>query len=147
MNVRVVRAGISELPLARQAISEIHARICEGDESLSAFLGNDTCYLYLAVAGTEVACSLNGYALMHPHSCRPQFLLYEIDVRESWRRQGIGSGLIEAFIDEARRLDAIGVWVVTDQANDAAMAMYRKCGFSCSDVGDVVFSLEPSAPR
>lgn len=86
--------------------------------------------------------SLNGYALTHPHRPEPQFLLFEIDVRESRRREGIGSALINAFIEEAHRLDAFGIWVVTDHQNAEAEAMYRKCGLQTSELDDAVFSVE-----
>ena len=109
---------------------------------IEAFLADDSHYLYVAVAGEEVVGSLNGYALTHPHTRRPQFLLYEIDVREAWRRRGIGTRLIDAFLAEAKRLDAFGVWVVTDRENTAAMAMYRGCGLVTSDLHDVVFSAD-----
>jgi ribosomal protein S18 acetylase RimI-like enzyme len=142
MTVEILRAGVPELPLARQAICDIHGRDLHGDEAIAAFLEEESRYLLLAVEGDEVVGSLNGYALTHPHRVEPQFLLYEIDVREGWRRRGVGKGLIDAFLGEARRLDAFAVWVVTDRGNDAAMALYRKCGFTTSDLNDVVFSRE-----
>ena len=140
--MRVLRAGLSELTLARQAVGEIHERKIEADEALTDFLTDPTCYLYLAVSGDEVVGSFNGYALTHPHRRQPQFLLYEIDVRKSHRRQGLGASLINAFVAEARRLDAFGLWVVTDHGNAAAMAMYRKCGLETSELDDAVFSVE-----
>ncbi len=137
---RVLRAGVADLPLVRQAVRDVHERALESDEAILAFLAEETNYVYLAVAGNEVVGSLNVYALTHPHTRRPQFLLYEIDVRESWRRRAVGSNLIDAFRREAERLDAFGLWVVTDRDNEAAMGMYRKCGLTHSDLQDVVFS-------
>jgi len=140
--VRVFRAGASDLTAARQAIAGIHGRRLETDDAVVAFLSEDTSYLLLAVAGEEVVGSLNGYRLMHPHTHRPQFLLYEIDVAQPWRRRGIGADLVRAFIEEARRHEAFGFWVVTDRANTAAMALYRTCDLTTSDLEDVVFSLD-----
>ena len=140
--VRVVRAGASDLPLAREAIAGIHGRSLESDDAVAAFLADDTCYLLLALQGEEVVGSLNGYRLTHPHTHRPQFLLYEIDVAQSWRRRGVGSGLVRAFLEEARGHDGFGCWVVTDRANTAAMAMYRTCGMTTSDLDDAVFGLD-----
>ena len=141
--VHVRRAGIRDLSFVRKAVCEIHERRLESDEAMAAFLADETCYLYIAVAGDEVVGSLNGYALTHPHTRRPQFLLYEIDVRQSWRRRGIGSSLIAAFQEESRERGAFGLWVVTDRANTAAMGMYGKCGLATSDLEDVVFSMVP----
>lgn len=139
--VRVLRAGASEALLARQAIGEVHERRLESNEAIAAFLANESCYLFIAVTGDEVVGSLSGYALMHPQRRQPQFLLYEIDVKESWRRQGIGSALINAFLAEARNVGAFEVWVLTNQSNDAAMAMYHGCGFTRSNTDDVMFSV------
>ena len=139
--VRVFRAGPSDLPLARRGIADVHGRRLETDDATAAFLSDDTCYLHLAVAGDEVVGSLNGYRLTHPHTRRPQFLLYEIDVAAPWRRRGIGASLVRAFIEEARIQDAFGFWVVTDRANTAAMALYRSCDLTSSDLEDVVLSL------
>jgi GNAT superfamily N-acetyltransferase len=144
--MRVLRAGVQDVSLARQAVREVHGRRLDSDDAIAAFLADPSCYLLLAVEGNEVAGSLNGYALTHPHRPEPQFLLYEIDVRESRRRQGVGTALVRGFIAEARRLEAFGLWVVTDRANVAAMGMYRKCGLATSDLDDAVFSAKLPTP-
>ena len=76
----------------------------------------------------EVVGSLNGYSLVTPSSSQSQFLLYEIDVKEEWRRGGVGAALVDAFLSEARASGAREVWVVTNDSNQSAMAMYQRCG-------------------
>lgn len=139
--VRILRADVSEALLARQAIGEVHRRRLDSDKAVADFLANESCYLLIAATGDEVVGSLNGYALTHPHRRQLQFLLYDIDVKESWRQRGIGSSLINAFVAEARKKGAFEVWVLTNQSNEAAMAMYRKCGFTRSNSDDAMFSL------
>ena len=85
--------------------------------------------------------SLNGFRLLTPNGTRPQFLLYEIDVKETWRRRGVGAALVDAFVSEARSAGASEVWVVTNDANHAAMAMYRRRGFVRRHPDDVMLSI------
>ncbi len=139
--MEILRAGTTDISMARQAC-DLHERKVESDEAIAAFLCNRSNYMYVAVRGDEVVGSLNGYALAHPHRPEPQFLLYEIDVMESWRQQGVGSKLINAFVEEAQKQNAFEVWVLTNHLNEAAMALYRKCGFTRINSDDVMFSRE-----
>jgi len=139
----MLRVGIPEISLAQQAVRDLHGRTMESDEAIAAFLTNESCHLIVAVTGDgEVVGSLNGYSLLQPDRLQPQFLLYEIDVKYSFRRQGIGSRLIRAFAAEARERGAFEVWVLTNQANSAAMAMYRKCGFDRKNPDDVMLNVK-----
>ena len=139
--VTVFRAGPEHRLLARQAVKEVHGRGSFDEESLGAFLSDQSSYLLLAVEAGTVVGSLNGYALRHPQRKERQFLLYEIDVREGWRRQGIGKELVTTFVDTARRARAFEVWVPTNASNAAAMALYRACGLTQRNPDDVLFSL------
>lgn len=72
--------------------------------------------------------SLHGHALRHPHRRAPQFLLYEIDVCPEHRNQGVGKALVRSFIHQAEAAGAFEVWVLTDETNPGAVAMYSACG-------------------
>ena len=61
--VRIVRAGVRDLEIARAAVSEVHGRKLESDDAIVSFLADGSRYLYVAVAGEEVVGSLNGYSL------------------------------------------------------------------------------------
>jgi len=95
----------------------------------------------VAVGGDEVVGSLNGYSLRHPNSRQPQFLLYEIDVKKQYRRRGVGAALVAAFVSEAQASGAFEVWVLTNHSNEAAMGMYRRCGFARRNPDDVMLSI------
>jgi ribosomal protein S18 acetylase RimI-like enzyme len=131
--VEVRRAGSSDLELARRAValnqstSDRPLPVSEG--ALLDFLSDSSSYLLVALHGGEIAGSLYGYALKHPHRSQPQFLLYGIDVSWERRNHGIGTALVSSFVQEARRARAFEVWVLTSQANQAALAMYQRCGF------------------
>jgi [ribosomal protein S18]-alanine N-acetyltransferase len=45
------------------------------------------------------------------------------------RRRGLGSQLLQRFLDMARSEDAKTVWLEVRESNSAARALYEKCGF------------------
>jgi ribosomal protein S18 acetylase RimI-like enzyme len=137
----IVRAKTADVHLTREAMLELHLRKAFDPDAMLAFLSDQDNYLFLALAGERVAGSLFGYSLVHPPIREPQFLLYEIDVRPEDRRRGIGKALVQAFIDAARASDAFGIWVITNQSNSAAMAMYASCGLRRENPDDVMLAL------
>ncbi len=92
----------------------------------------------LAIQADRVIGSLHGHALRHPHRPEPQFLLYEIDVRPEYRDRGVGRALVMAFNAEARAAGAFEQWVLTNESNPAAIAMYQACGFRRANSDDVM---------
>jgi len=140
--IAVMRIGPGDVGLARQAVRDVHERASVDDAELAPFLADSRNHLHVAVHAGEVVGSLNGYALRHPGRRKPQFLLYEIDVRANWRRRGIATRLVESFLAAARDAGAFEVWVLTNASNDAAMALYRRCGFARRNADDVMFSVD-----
>jgi GNAT superfamily N-acetyltransferase len=142
----ILRATRADLLLARQAILEVHQRTPQDETALLEFLSDLARHLLLALEAGRVVGSLSGFALRHPHRREPQFLLYEIDVRPECQTRGIGQALVERFISEAKAAGAFEVWVLTNQSNQAAMAMYAHCGFQRPNQDDVMLSYSPFGP-
>lgn len=67
-----------------------------------------------------------------------ELMLYEIGVRESARRQGIGRVLVETMESWMLEHDVADVWVPAD--NSGAEAFYRACGFEREDEQAVMMS-------
>lgn len=141
MNWKVFRAGLNDVELARQTIIEVHDRGIEDEETLRTFLADPSAYFLIAESDGKAIGGLEGRALLHPNRCQPQFLLYKIDVLPEWRRRGVGSALVQKFIDEARRADAYEIWVLTGTSNAAAVALYSKLGFGQENTDDVMMNL------
>ena len=141
-SITVQRTGSGDVGLARHAVREVHGRANVDDAELATFLADRANHLHVAVHAGEVVGSLNGYALRHPGRREPQFLLYEIDVLAAWRRRGIATRLVESFMASARDAGAFEVWVPTNASNDAAMALYRRCGFVRRNTDDVMLSVD-----
>ena len=52
-----------------------------------------------------------------------------VAVRPEFRRRGIGEALLNRVIEEARRRKANAAFLEVRSANQAAQALYEKCGF------------------
>jgi ribosomal protein S18 acetylase RimI-like enzyme len=137
----ILRASTAEVGLARQAIVEVDGRTVLDDVSLVEFLSDPARYLLLAIESGRVVGSLNGYSLQRTYRREPQFLLYEVGVRPECRNRGVGTALVARFVGEARAAGAFEVWVVTSPSNEAAMAMYERCGLSRENHDDVAVVL------
>jgi ribosomal protein S18 acetylase RimI-like enzyme len=72
--------------------------------------------------GEEAGVDLNAY---------PAHL--QIDVRKGYRGEGMGSRLIEAYLQQLRQLHVIGVHLTTTSHNEAACHLYEKVGFRMLD--------------
>jgi len=57
-----------------------------------------------------------------------ELLLYEVGVRSSWRRHGVGRALLAHMEDWMRNQKIEEVWVLAD--NPIAIEFYRACGFA-----------------
>lgn len=91
------------------------------------FLAEPTHHLCIAYEDGEAAGFVSGVETTHPDKGTEMFL-YELGVREGSRRRGIGRALVDALGDLARQRGCRGMWVLTDDDNDAALATYRAVG-------------------
>jgi ribosomal protein S18 acetylase RimI-like enzyme len=72
----------------------------------------------------------------HPDKGTEMFL-YELAVDEPFRRRGIGRALTERLAARAREAGCYGMWVLTDEDNEAARATYEGTG-GVPETGQVV---------
>jgi hypothetical protein len=78
-DTELLRATVSDMNLARQAIADInlsssHHRLALDDLALHEFLSDTRHYLIVAICDGKVLGSLYGYALRHPLSTRATVL-------------------------------------------------------------------------
>jgi ribosomal protein S18 acetylase RimI-like enzyme len=136
----IVRANETHYKFVREGLADLHRRNMD-EAAMQEFLADSRNYLLVAVVDNRVIGSLRGYGLQPPHRREPQFLLYEVDVRSECQKRGIGRALVRAFIDEARRAGASEMWVLTNESNQPAMAMYANCGLRRENADDVMLNL------
>ena len=93
------------------------------DEAQTALLADDRTVFVAAFDGEVPVGFAFGYVLPRRHGWPTMFFVYEIEVDERYRRRGIGRRLMEELLfghEEA--------FVLTDAANEAAMALYGSLG-------------------
>ena len=98
-------------------------RVFAEDEPRTALLADDRTIFVAAFDGETPVGFAFGYVLPRRHGRPTMFFVYELDVDEAYRRQGIGRRLMEELLfgqEEA--------FVLTDATNDAAMALYASLG-------------------
>ena len=91
------------------------------------FLESDDHHLFMALIDDEPVGFVSGFELVHPDKVVEMFL-YELSVAEEARRRGVGRALVEALAVVARARGCRGIWVLTDDDNEAAKATYHRAG-------------------
>ena len=92
------------------------------------FLADQDNLLLLATCDGQWCGALYGYRLQRLDWRRAGVLIYEVDVLEPFRRRGAGRAMVEASKAWAAEVGAFEVWVLTEQSNVAAKALYRSAG-------------------
>ncbi len=97
-------------------------------EATREFLADRRHHLMVAYVDGEPAGFVSATELLHPDKRGPELFLNEIGVIERYRRRGAGSALLEELKRLGTELGCRLIWVLTDEGNPAAMAMYGKAG-------------------
>ena len=85
--------------------------------------------LLLVARWDGVACGfLTAYRLQRFDHQRAEVQIYEVGVEEPFRRRGIGRALVEHAKRWAAEVGASVVWVLTEEDNAAARALYAAMG-------------------
>jgi GNAT superfamily N-acetyltransferase len=97
--------------------------------------------IFVALAGEE----MQGFTQLYPALCSVDliryFVLYDLFVAESVRRQGVGRALMKAASDWATRQGAARLDLETARDNYPGQALYRSLGYRADQVF-MKFSLE-----
>jgi ribosomal protein S18 acetylase RimI-like enzyme len=98
-----------------------------------AFLADDTTHLLIASdpqapGGTPPLGFVVANELRHRHSFARLLIVYEIGVDRAQRRRGIGRALLDAVADLARDRGVPEGFVITNESNAPAMALYASAG-------------------
>lgn len=91
------------------------------------FVQERTHHLLAAYIDDAPVGFVSGVEMTHPDKGTEMFL-YELGVDDAARRQGIGTALVRALATKARDLGCQGMWVLTDEDNEAALRTYRAAG-------------------
>ena len=95
--------------------------------SARAYLADPHVLHWTAWAGKDVVGSLVCHVLPMRKEPARELLLYEIGVRSTSRRHGVGRRLISTMTDWMRAEGTVTAWVLAD--NPGAERFYEACGF------------------
>ena len=95
------------------------------DEPQIGLLADDATIFLAAFRGAEPVGFVFGYELRRRHGAPSILFVYELDVDEAHRRQGIGGRLMRELAEIARSRGVSEGFVLTEPENDAANALYR----------------------
>lgn len=109
------------------------------------FLAEPTAFAFGAWVDGEPAGLAWGVQMRAPSGRRISYL-HELDVREEFRRRGIGSRLVTESMALARERGSSRFWLSTGGHNTVAQAVYASLGGDRKPLGDVNYWWELDPP-
>jgi ribosomal protein S18 acetylase RimI-like enzyme len=96
-------------------------------EATERFLHSPGHHLLIGYLDGQPAGMITGVELTHPDKGTEMFL-YELGVREEFRRRGLGRALVAALARLAEDRGCYGMWVLTEDHNEPALRTYHAAG-------------------
>lgn len=133
----IMRAGPAELNRLRELNrlfgeafddpASYHARP-PGDDYLRALLAKPHVVALVALAADAVVGGLVAYELDKFEQARRELYIYDLAVREAYRRQGVATALIDRLRTIAAERDAWTIYVQADHGDEPALSLCQKLG-------------------
>jgi ribosomal protein S18 acetylase RimI-like enzyme len=104
----------------------------DGPGDPEALLADPRTLMLVAFDGEHPVGLVLAHELPRRHGDRSELFVYEVDVAKSHQRRGIASGLLERLAELARERGIHVGFVLTDEDNVSANALYRSAGGTSS---------------
>ena len=131
---RITGPELGLLPALLEVFAEVfdepetYLRAVPREEYVRRLLQQDTFIALVALAGDKVVGGLAAYELEKFEQERSEIYIYDLGVRESHRRKGVATGLIEELRMIARARKAWVIFVQADPGDTAAIKLYESFG-------------------
>jgi [ribosomal protein S18]-alanine N-acetyltransferase len=109
----------------------------EGRGDPEGLLADPRTTMLVAFDGDEPVGFVLGHELPRRHGDPSNLFVYEVDVAPTHRRRGIGKALLQRLAEVARGRGIREGFVLTDEANTAANALYASADGSVENVSVV----------
>ncbi|HXO04153.1 MAG TPA: GNAT family N-acetyltransferase [Candidatus Sulfotelmatobacter sp.] len=96
-------------------------------ELVREFLEDSRHHISVAIDDGIVVGFASGVHYIHPDK-PPELWINEVAVAPTYRRRGLGKGVLRALFEVGRSHRCGVAWVLTDRNNAAAMALYSSLG-------------------
>lgn len=127
MDIEYRRLTQSDLPLALGMNADFRAGFADR-AAVEKFLADGRNLLFAAISGGRVIGFAYGYRMARLDGNPDMIYIHEVGVVEAMQRRGVGTAMLGALLDGARREGISKVFLVTSRANVAANALYRRAG-------------------
>ncbi len=98
------------------------------EERLTAeYLSNEHNHIAVGIDDGCIVGFASGIDYIHPDKPR-QLWINEVGVAASYQRRGIGRAVVASLLERARIIGCTEAWVLTEENNGAARALYRDAG-------------------
>jgi aminoglycoside 3-N-acetyltransferase I len=116
--------------LVRLFTSESNARndSYKTENHLESFLQNQKNHVVVASVNNTVIGGLTAYEIEMYKKETSEIFLFEIEVKEEYRQQGVGSLLIHKLKDICKQSSIQQIFVLTSRNNDSALKLYNSTG-------------------
>jgi GNAT superfamily N-acetyltransferase len=111
-------------------------------QAAKAFLHDPNHHIAVAIDGDVVVGFVSALHYLHPDKPRPELWINEVGVASTHQGGGLGKALMQAMLDEARRIGCAEAWVLTDRGNLRATHLYTAAGGTDSEQVMFTFRLD-----
>lgn len=135
----------SDISLALGMNADFRERLIDRD-AVEKFLNSERNWLFAAIHADKVIGFAYGYRMARMDGATDMLYIHEVGVADAVQRRGVGTAMMRALLDDARRGGIGKVFLVASRSNVAANALYRKVGggvSSDSGGGDVCYFFMP----
>lgn len=141
--------NLPEIKLLAASDCDVLQSVAEGvfddpidPDAAAEFLADARHHIAVAITDGLVVGFISAVHYVHPDKPKPELWINEVGVAPTHQRQGLARKMMEAMLDEARRLGCTVAWVLTNRTNTAAMQLYGSCGGVEAPQDAVMFEFE-----
>jgi ribosomal protein S18 acetylase RimI-like enzyme len=145
-----VDARVTAIQLLGPADARLLANVIDGvfdhpveSTLVSEFLEDPRHHIAVAMDGDRIVGFASAVDYVHPDKPR-ELWINEVGVAPEYTRRGIAKQLLHLLLDHARAIGCRETWVLTDDANVAANALYRSAGGARVEPAQRMYSFQLS---
>ena len=111
-----------------------------GDDYVDRLLGEDSFWALGAFTGPDIVGGLTAHSLPMTRCMASELFIYDLAVHPDYRRQGVGTRLVQELRSAAAQMGISEVFVAADNEDEHALDFYRAEGAAGTPVTIFSFS-------